>query len=1027
MTELKRPLCVGLTINSLAGDIQQELLSGISARARQDGINLLLIPGHRIATDGLFESQFNILYPFLQSPRFDAIVSCTAYYQGTMNHDEMIAFINRYAHVPTINLNFEMPGCASVLVDNRAGFYALMQHLIHDHGYRRFAFMHGIIGNADADERFAVFRECLDEAGLAYDPRLVGVGHFSNFGAREAMIALLDQQLPFDVLVAANDGMAEGCIAVAVGRGLRVPQDIAVTGFDNETAYSRNGLPLTTVDQPVRLLANVAIDLLQAQLRGEAVPHITRVPTGLVIRPSCGCIHKIYGQHQDDAAESVVPHAHDVMIEQLKLMPALVPQYRRYLVLLEQSLPQGADAFEDCLSKIAQACLAEMGDLSRLQLLLLLMFRQLGAQPNLSADQKQHYGEVLFDGQLVLATVSSTSTARSVITADPTEFMFQAVGFVRRQMSDFNFDTMLGLIETSLRGLAISCGYIVLYEKPLLFAGIDGYAPPAEAKVIFSMRNGVRQFEGLNRPFPTMNLLPEDVFHEDGGQVLALFPIFQHTEHFGYMILDLSKVQSPYIEQIRDEISTCLINCLQADELTRARDLLKQDLGVASRHNERLLEEVLELNRRLQALFNAALEVAIIATDTAGKINVFNLGAQKMLGYTAQEVLGQSLTHFHLESEIQQRASELTQQLGRPIAGFEIFSALSQQGSSEIHNWTYVRHDGGQLQVSLVTSAVIDEHGVVDGFLCIARDISEQVVAQGKLLELNQQLDLRVQQRTQALQESTHQLEKTLEHLQMAKAQLVQSEKLAALGSIVAAVAHELNTPLGISVTLASTMHFSTEAMEKDLIAGNLRRSQLDHYVNSIHQGTEMLERSLDRACILVNNFKQVAVDQTSEKRRAFHLKEVIDGVVELITTSLRKTPYTLALDVAHDLQMDSYPGAIEQIVSNLVNNSVLHGFEGREQGQMRLSAWAEVAGGAGAADLIHLQFCDDGIGMDENVVRHIFDPFFTTKLGKGGSGLGMSICYNLVTGPLGGSISVCSVPGQGSTFTLILPRTAPM
>jgi PAS domain S-box-containing protein len=428
---------------------------------------------------------------------------------------------------------------------------------------------------------------------------------------------------------------------------------------------------------------------------------------------------------------------------------------------------------------------------------------------------------------------------------------------------------------------------------------------------------------------------------------------------------------------------------------------------------------ILSLNRRLQGLLDAALEVAIIATDLKGQVTVFNRGAERMLGYAVHEVLGGSAARFHRDSELLQRAQELSRLWGRPVKGLEAVVALAGTGQSELRNWTYVDKGGKELYVSLAVSAVHDDQGTVIGYLGIARDISSQLAAEAKLIQLNLQLDHRVHERTQELRASTEQLQRTLDNLRQTQHKLVQSEKLAALGSIVAAVSHELNTPIGNCLTVASTMEGNNEAFAKLLAGGAIGRSQLDAFLQDTCTATQLLMRGLQRAAELVTGFKQVAVNQSGSERRKFALKGAIGGVVALLNTSLRTTPYRLEIDIPLALTMDSYPGAIEQVLSHLVNNSILHGFAGRPHGLMRLQA-------SGDSQSIRIIYSDDGRGMSAAVVQHIFDPFFTTLLGQGRNGLGMSICYNLVTGVLGGSIELESSEGHGCRFTLTLPRTAP-
>ena len=271
------------------------------------------------------------------------------------------------------------------------------------------------------------------------------------------------------------------------------------------------------------------------------------------------------------------------------------------------------------------------------------------------------------------------------------------------------------------------------------------------------------------------------------------------------------------------------------------------------------------------------------------------------------------------------------------------------------------------------------------------------------------------------LQASNQQLQDALDRLRMTQDKLVQSEKLAALSPIVAAVAHELNTPIGNCMTVASTLDVDIGEMEQLLNNGQaLKRSQLLEHLGRARTASQLMLRGMFRTAELVSNFKQVAVDHASSQRRTFDLKDIVSGVVILMNTTLRKTPYQIGVNIPGGLWMDSYPGPIDQILSNLIGNSVLHGFDGRSEGLISIEARAE-------GDNIRMIYRDDGCGMSDEVKQHVFDPFFTTRLGKGGSGLGMSICYNLVTGLLGGTIEVADGVPCGSVFNILLAAKAPM
>lgn len=255
--------------------------------------------------------------------------------------------------------------------------------------------------------------------------------------------------------------------------------------------------------------------------------------------------------------------------------------------------------------------------------------------------------------------------------------------------------------------------------------------------------------------------------------------------------------------------------------------------------------------------------------------------------------------------------------------------------------------------------------------------------------------------------------------LQETQQQLVEREKLAALGSLVAGVAHELNTPIGNSLVIASTLEDRTSEIEALNHGNTLRRSDLRSFIDAAREASTLLMRSLRNAAELVNSFKQVAVDQASAKRRQFNLHQASQEIVMTMKNQVRKAGHQIVLEMPDEIVMDSFPGPYGQVVINLINNALLHAFEEREGGEMRL--WAEQLG----SDRVRIVFEDNGKGIPLEHQARIFDPFFTTKLGQGGNGLGLSITYNIVTSLLDGTIRVDSAVDIGTRFTIDLPLKA--
>lgn len=268
-----------------------------------------------------------------------------------------------------------------------------------------------------------------------------------------------------------------------------------------------------------------------------------------------------------------------------------------------------------------------------------------------------------------------------------------------------------------------------------------------------------------------------------------------------------------------------------------------------------------------------------------------------------------------------------------------------------------------------------------------------------------------------SIREKNNELQQTLEHLHLAQDELVRREKLASLGALVAGVAHEINTPIGVAITAASHLGDQVKQITKLRQTEKLTAGHLESFETMAIESSSMVLRNLQRADELVRSFKQVAVDQSSDQRRSFNLRDYIEEILSSLQPKLKLTKHKIIVACPDDIVVDTNPAAIYQTLVNLVMNSLIHGFEHIQEGEIRVDASLK-------DESVLLVYSDNGCGMSEEVLSQIFDPFFTTRRGRGGTGLGMHIVYNLVTQMLKGKIQVNTKLGKGTRTFILFPLT---
>jgi C4-dicarboxylate-specific signal transduction histidine kinase len=364
-----------------------------------------------------------------------------------------------------------------------------------------------------------------------------------------------------------------------------------------------------------------------------------------------------------------------------------------------------------------------------------------------------------------------------------------------------------------------------------------------------------------------------------------------------------------------------------------------------------------------------------------------------------------------------------------------VYGVLRRQVSHPLHSFIRSVHSvaDGDANIYLDRQRSEELNQLADSFLAmqkvvrdnmqqLSQEVSEKNLAQQELVqahealkEANDQLELRVLHRTASLHAANDELSNALHKLQATQQQLVEAEKMSSLGGLVAGVAHEINTPIGICLTAASSLQDDLTVLSRRYKSGEMTEQGFLDFLQLADESLQMLVSNNQRAAQLIQSFKQVAVDQSSEDKRHFLLKAYIQEVLFSLQPKLKKTPHKVKVSCDEGIELESYPGAVAQILTNLIMNSLIHGFEHKPQGNIIIEAHQE-------DDQVCILYRDDGCGMNQEAVKRVFEPFFTTKRGGGGSGLGSHLVYNLVTQKLNGSIHCSSELSQGVVFIIRIP-----
>ena len=337
--------------------------------------------------------------------------------------------------------------------------------------------------------------------------------------------------------------------------------------------------------------------------------------------------------------------------------------------------------------------------------------------------------------------------------------------------------------------------------------------------------------------------------------------------------------------------------------------------------------------------------------------------------------------------------------------------------NNEITNFQTVHFDAQKNAhyVNFTMKPYTDDTNKIMFIIVESTDISDVRLAQNKIQELNEQLELKIKTRTKELEDANSELENTLIELKETQEYLIHTEKMASLGDLVAGIAHEINTPIGMGLTgITHFMEISKEVNEL-YKSDEMSQEDFEEYLDETNQLSKSINISLLKAVDLIKSFKEIAVDQSSEAQRTFNMKEYIDEILLSLHHEIKREKHTITIDCPENLVITSHPGAFSQIITNLVMNSFVHAFKDKDHGNILIELQLD-------DNLLFLTYTDDGKGIKQENLSKVFDPFFTTNRNHGGSGLGLNIIFNIVNTTLKGKIECSSLENIGVEFKIVIP-----
>ncbi len=623
----KKKYTIGFQIITTDLGYLSTLWHGAADSAEENDVNLILFRGRELKHPTGNESQYNVIYQFINEQNIDALIMISTLLSNFINQDEFQSFLNSIKPLPVINIGKRLPGIPSIILDNKTGIHELGRHLIEVHRYKKIAFVKGLDRNDEARERFEAYQEILREHNLAFDPDLVVPGDFTWACAQSAMEELFRKKHgKIDAIMFANDEMAVASFGYLKKHGYEIPYNIAVTGFDDIDEAEFEHPPITTVRQPVYEQTKKALVMAIELLEGKEVPELTVMKTNTIIRSSCGCLSRTVNQfnliseaviNEEKQGENSARPSCDIIIKDIKTLTGLNPdmpdsffnnirevysgliQYTEYCIKKED-LKSHSIKFMSILSRVLINELENNRDILIWQLIIKVMMEKLAAS-------KKELKNILYED--IFPQVFGIIGEMSKLNQGNLRVKYFRQYLILRDFlygitSLLSIEELLDYIARHLPRLGINTCIITQYEKEWRHALNEKWEIPEKQKVILYFDNsGKKKLQGaISKPFSSPRFLPKDILPNNKRISLIATPLFINETHFGNSFIEIAPLQGFFYESINSQISICYNTSLLYKKRETAEINLKIALSDLEKYNFQLNQ--LSLTDELTGLYN---------------------------------------------------------------------------------------------------------------------------------------------------------------------------------------------------------------------------------------------------------------------------------------------------------------------------------------------------------------------------------------------------------------------------------------